>query len=75
MNVSTMLLPGEKSRILQSRLEELRSTNKMYCPSCAKFINLDLVDSSQSTELPCDYGTFLCTTCKTAAHDGLCEAN
>jgi hypothetical protein len=48
----------------------------MYCPTCSRFINLDFVDSSESTELPCTCGALLCTSCKAAAHNGLsCREN
>ena len=48
----------------------------MYCPSCSSFINLDLIDASESSELCCGCGTMVCTTCKTNSHPGFtCRQN
>lgn len=70
MNAAGMLLEIDETNFLQSRLEEMQATAKMYCPTCNRFINLELVDSSESTELPCSCGTVLCTACKTSSHNG-----
>ena len=51
-------------------VSELEAENKMYCPTCNKFINLDLVDAQESTELLCICNTALCVSCKTNSHPG-----
>jgi hypothetical protein len=61
MHVSSMLLEKEETYVLELRLEERQTTSKMYCPTYSRFINLDLVDSSESTRLLCSCGTLLCT--------------
>eukprot|EP00526_Cylindrotheca_closterium_P005174 CAMPEP_0113643124 /NCGR_PEP_ID=MMETSP0017_2-20120614/22667_1 /TAXON_ID=2856 /ORGANISM="Cylindrotheca closterium" /LENGTH=639 /DNA_ID=CAMNT_0000554607 /DNA_START=658 /DNA_END=2574 /DNA_ORIENTATION=+ /assembly_acc=CAM_ASM_000147 len=71
MNVAHDLLEHKDARTILRRVEEKEAKNKMYCPDCASFINLDLVDSTQNTELLCDCGTLLCTECKTSAHQGI----
>ena len=68
MNMCRHLLCQDDVRIIMSRLAELGATNKMYCPSCNVFINLDLVDSQESTDLLCVCGTALCISCKTLSH-------
>jgi len=42
----------------------------MYCPSCNRFINLDLVEAQDTTELICICSAGLCINCKTLAHPG-----
>jgi hypothetical protein len=71
MNVSGMLLEEEETGVLELRLGEIEATSKMHCTTCSRFINLDLVDSSESTELLCSCGTLLCTSCKTGSHNEL----
>lgn len=71
MNISNQLLNRDEATAILKRVEELEATNKMYCPTCGAFLNLDLVDSSMSTDLICGCGTALCTACKTATHQGL----
>lgn len=68
MNICRHLLSPEDVQVLLSRLIELEATNKMYCPNCSKFINLDLVDSQESTDLLCVCNIALCISCKTTAH-------
>lgn len=71
MNVAYDLMDHSDARTLLKRVEEKEAKNKMYCPDCASFINLDLVDSTQNKELLCDCGTLLCTECKTSSHHGI----
>jgi hypothetical protein len=71
MNVSSMLLEKEEMGVLELRLGEIQATSKMHCTTCSHFINLDLVDSSESTQLLCVCGTLLCTSCKTGYHSEL----
>jgi hypothetical protein len=61
----------QERQIIISERFTFQTTSKMYCPTCSRFINLDLVDSSESTRLLCSCGTMLCTSCKTASHDEL----
>ncbi|KAL7541102.1 hypothetical protein ACHAXR_010627 [Thalassiosira sp. AJA248-18] len=76
MNMCRHLIFPDDVDILLSRMAELQATNKMYCPSCNKFINLDLVDAQESTDLLCVCSTALCISCKTIAHPRLtCAEN
>ncbi|KAL7546994.1 hypothetical protein ACHAWF_010310 [Thalassiosira exigua] len=68
MNICRHLLLPEDVHTLTSRMTELEATNKMYCPNCNKFINLDLIDAQESTELLCVCSTALCISCKSTAH-------
>ena len=57
-------------------MTELEASNKMYCPTCSKFINLDYVDAKESTELVCICETVLCVSCKSASHPKFtCDEN
>lgn len=76
MNIAAHLLPREDANVILQRVEEIEAKNKMYCPSCSAFLNLDLVDSTFATDLLCGCGIALCIVCKTAAHPGLsCSEN
>ena len=76
MNMCRHLITTDEVRTLMSRVAELEATNKMYCPTCNKFINLDLVDAQESTDLLCVCETALCVSCKTVAHPRFtCEEN
>ena len=76
MNIANDLLKRDEAKLILRRVEEKEASNKMYCPSCSSFINLDLIDSSTSLELVCGCGTVICTACKTESHPGLtCRQN
>jgi hypothetical protein len=76
MNIAAHLLPREDANIILQRVKEIEAKNKMYCPSCSAFLNLDLVDSTFATDLLCGCGIALCMVCKTSAHPGLsCSEN
>ena len=68
MNICRHLLPAKDVQTIMSRMAERDANNKMYCPVCNKFINLDLVDVQESTELMCVCETVICISCKTASH-------
>jgi IBR domain, a half RING-finger domain len=70
MNISGNLLKPAEAALILRRVEEIEATNKMYCPTCSCFFNLDLIDSSTCTDLICGCGTAICTSCKTTAHAG-----
>ncbi|CAB9504007.1 Cullin-9 [Seminavis robusta] len=76
MNISSQILkPQDAARILK-RVAEIEATNKMYCPSCNEFLNLDLIDTFFTHDLICSCGIALCTVCKTEAHSGFtCQEN
>lgn len=76
MNISTQLLEKKDAERLQRRVEEQEATNKMYCPQCSAFLNLDLINSTSSTDINCVCGTDICVVCKTVAHPGVtCAEN
>lgn len=76
VQVATLLMDKKDAKLLLARTAELQATNKMYCPACNCFINLNLVDTSESTELECECGARICTSCRTAEHPHLtCAAN
>jgi hypothetical protein len=76
MTVSTLLLNSRGSNILLERTEEKAARNKMYCPSCSKFIDLDRVDLTESITFYCYCGIELCSVCRTASHaEVTCQAN
>eukprot|EP00934_Nitzschia_sp_Nitz4_P007274 Nitzschia sp. Nitz4//scaffold247_size31676//22229//23767//NITZ4_007931-RA/size31676-processed-gene-0.20-mRNA-1//-1//CDS//3329543958//7264//frame0 len=76
MNVAFKLLEPEEAQLLQTRTLELETQNRMYCPRCNAFFNLDLVDSSETNVLSCECGVSLCLVCKTLDHPGIsCDAN
>ena len=68
VNICHYILPAEDVGTLKQRIVEREATNKMFCPSCNKFINLDYVDAQDSSELICICDTALCISCKTVAH-------
>ena len=73
-----MLLTPAEAALLASRTQEVSATNKMYCPNCSRFINLDLVDRERGAEsiLMCECRQLLCIECKTASHPALsCAEN
>jgi len=76
MNIAKDLLESDDAKLLFRRAEEKRAKNKMYCPSCSSFINLDLIDPSAGLELRCECGAMVCISCKTDSHPGLtCQEN
>eukprot|EP00548_Thalassiothrix_antarctica_P011244 CAMPEP_0194161152 /NCGR_PEP_ID=MMETSP0152-20130528/78782_1 /TAXON_ID=1049557 /ORGANISM="Thalassiothrix antarctica, Strain L6-D1" /LENGTH=521 /DNA_ID=CAMNT_0038870909 /DNA_START=46 /DNA_END=1609 /DNA_ORIENTATION=- len=77
MNIARDLLDEKEFDRIFLQVEEIFAKNKMYCPSCQIFINLDLVDTTQSTDLPCmGCGTLLCVSCQTLSHPGTsCKEN
>ena len=67
--VITLLLPRQESQVLLQRIIESESNSKMHCPTCTRFINLDVLPADNAIlTLFCDCGTELCTLCQTAAH-------
>ena len=76
MNIGHDILEPDEADLLISRMTELEATNKMYCPSCSRFINLDLVDATDSSDLICVCSAILCVSCKTVGHNDMsCETN
>jgi hypothetical protein len=76
MNIATQVLKVDEVQRIVERIAEMEATNKMYCPTCSTFINLDLIDWTLSTDLKCGCGTLLCIECKTSAHPGMtCQHN
>jgi len=76
IHVAKALLSGEACQKLFSRQAEIEAKNKMYCPQCASFINLDYVDNSESSVLNCGCGVVLCTLCRSLQHQGVsCQDN
>ncbi|KAL7568734.1 hypothetical protein ACA910_021727 [Epithemia clementina (nom. ined.)] len=76
--LSKMLLRPAEVALLTTRTQEVSATNKMYCPNCSRFINLDLVDrdTGASSNLLCECRQLLCVECKTAAHPAMaCAEN
>jgi len=71
MNCSRSLLSKQEAYRLAWQLDEVEATNKMFCPTCNCFLNLDLVDASEASDYLCMCGTMICTVCRTAAHRGL----
>jgi hypothetical protein len=68
MSISRHFLPAEDAEALMLRMSERKAKNKMYCPTCNKFINLDFVDAQEATELMCTCKTVLCVSCKSNSH-------
>lgn len=68
MNISRHILPADDADTLMLRIAEREATDKMHCPTCSKFINLDYVDAEESTELMCICKTVLCIRCKSTSH-------
>lgn len=76
MNIAHELLKESEASLVFQRLAEQIAVNKMYCPTCSTFLNLDLIDTSLSQDLTCDCGTQLCIACKTETHPGFtCAEN
>ena len=76
--LSEMLLRPTEQALLAVRTQEVTAINKMYCPKCSRFINLDLVDRDPGADsiLLCECRQLLCVECKTAAHPALtCREN
>ncbi|CAJ1966499.1 unnamed protein product [Cylindrotheca closterium] len=71
MSIAKDLLKEKEANLILQRVEELGAANKMYCPTCNSFLNLDLVDASQSVTVQCSCKTHLCVACKTTAHPGI----
>lgn len=70
------LLDPNDANLILVRAEEKEAKNKMYCPSCTSFMNLDLVDSTEGSDLLCSCGMSVCVTCKTESHRGYtCRQN
>jgi hypothetical protein len=68
MSISRHILPEADTKTLELRFAERECSNKMHCPTCNKFINLDYVDAQESTELMCICDTVLCISCKSTSH-------
>lgn len=69
-----LVVDDHDAKVLQDRSEEIQAVNKMYCPSCNRFINLDSFDFSGLCV--CDCGAELCLSCRSAAHPLFtCEQN
>ena len=75
LSIAKVLLKKDEAHRLLSKAEEMDAKEKMYCPTCSKFINLDMVDKN-SIVYACTCGCTLCVSCKTAVHPGLsCRQN
>ena len=68
MTISRHILTEADNETFKLRVSEREASNKMYCPTCNKFINLDFVDALESTELICICETVLCISCKSISH-------
>ena len=76
IEVARWCLPQDQAEVLIDRQIEIQTENKMFCPMCNVFINLDLVDNSISSQLRCKCNNILCTKCRTTYHWGLsCDQN
>jgi IBR domain, a half RING-finger domain/Zinc finger, C3HC4 type (RING finger) len=77
MNIVDYLLKPREATTLKNRVIEISAHEKLYCPGCGVFTNLDLVDTSESTEMQCHgCGITLCVVCKTVHHPMVsCETN
>ena len=77
MNVAEYCLSTKDISTLTSRVVEIEAKNKMYCPSCNQFINLDLISMIESNnDFICMCGTTICIQCKTVSHAGIsCTEN
>ncbi|KAI2488948.1 IBR domain [Fragilaria crotonensis] len=77
MNIVDYLLKPREALALKNRIVELSAQDKLYCPSCGVFTNLDLVDKAESTDMQCHgCGTTVCVVCKTLYHPTMsCETN
>lgn len=68
MSISRHILSAGDANTLELRMSEREALNKMYCPTCNTFINLDYVDAHESVELMCFCETVLCIRCKSKSH-------
>lgn len=77
MNIVDYLLKPREAATLKNRVAEISAQEKLYCPGCGVFTNLDLVDTSESTNMQCHgCGITLCVVCKTVHHPTVsCETN
>ena len=77
LSCAWVVLDHDDATRLLARLEEMQATNKMYCPSCNQFFNLDLVDTVGSNHsLPCPCGRLICVECRTLEHPNMtCPEN
>jgi hypothetical protein len=66
-SIALILLSRKDSEALIRRIDEFEAKNKMYCPTCGTFVNLDHIDQC-ITEIFCDCGVSLCVECKTQSH-------
>ena len=71
MNIAKDLLKEKEAIVILQRIQELGAVNKMYCPTCNAFLNLDFIDASESVIVQCSCQTQLCVACKTTAHPGM----
>ena len=77
MNIVDNLLKPREALALKNRIVEISAQNKLYCPSCGIFTNLDLVDTSETKDMQCHgCSTTICVVCKTLYHPTIsCETN
>ena len=77
MHVATICLDNENAEKIQAKAIEKQAKNKMYCPDCSCFINLDYVDACEGSQLICPQCAIeLCAVCKSKGHDGItCDEN
>ena len=69
MNIAYQLLDPSDAALIVQRTEERTTKNKMYCPTCTSFLNLDSITGTlDSNDFICDCGTALCVQCKSSAH-------
>jgi len=74
VSIGKWCLKKKEYDTLQVRQEEAQARNKMYCPKCNIFINLDTV--SHEFTYVCKCKTLLCLTCKAKYHPGItCKEN
>mmetsp|Transcript_13921 Transcript_13921/g.19932 ORF Transcript_13921/g.19932 Transcript_13921/m.19932 type:complete len:555 (+) Transcript_13921:328-1992(+) len=81
IQAAPLLMSKSDAMHLLARSSELQVTNKMYCPTCNQFINLDLVEAGEGTVLggtllECICETKLCISCRTVEHPLVsCDVN
>jgi hypothetical protein len=78
--VARFVLPSDQAEKLIRRCEEIKCTNKLYCPGCNSFINLEsvksvCVGSTKRVVLCTNNGCkkCICLQCKAFHHNGPCE--
>jgi IBR domain, a half RING-finger domain len=76
ISIAYRLLKASEVEFLVSKTAERMATNKMYCPTCNRFVDLDREGGTVDHTLRCSCSAMLCTKCKTGAHPALsCAEN